>query len=171
MIIPTPEEILRISDLITAANSVGEAAVDFCLKRLDACIAIGKQFLEWKKQAGHGKWEAFAAEHFPQLPSSTRKRWQQLAEADMSGKYDRGNWLGLRDAYIKVGILPEPPPSPKSESGRPVSYLRHIDRIVVALQRIAVDELEAGEQKLLKERLRPIVTLFYQINPDSVGTP
>lgn len=176
MIIPTPEEILRISDLITAANTVGGKAVEFSRKRLDACVAIGEQFLQWKKQVGHGKWETFAIEHFPQLPSSTRCRWQSLADAVRKGQVSLDPESpkfasSLRKGYLMAGIMPEPPPSLKSETEEPVSYLIHITRTVAALQRIAVEELEAGEQKLLKERLRPIVTLFYQINPDSVGTP
>ena len=156
---PTPDEIRRISDLITAANAVGGKAVEFSRKRLDACLAIGEQFLEWKKQVGHGRWGAFAAEHFPQLPSPTRERWQQLAIAKRSGKFDPDACRGLNDAYIKAGILPEPPPKLK-EGGceeEPVSYLIHIARTQAALARIALDELSPEDAALLKERLRPIV--------------
>ena len=172
---PTPEEIRRISDLITAANTVGGKAVEFSRKRLDACVAIGEQFLAWKKQVGHGKWETFAAEHFPQVPASTRCRWQSLADAvrkwqvsldPKSPKFA----TSLRKGYLMAGIMPEPPPAQKSETEEPVSYLIHIARTQAALARIALDELAPEQAALLKERLRPIVALFYKLDADIVYT-
>ena len=167
---PTPDEIRRISELITAANTVGGKAVEFSAERLKTCVAIGEQFLEWKKQVGHGKWEAFASEHFPQLPSSTRARWQQLATAKQSGRLDLSSARGLRHAYILAGIIPDTEPAPKGETEEPVSYLIHIARTQAALARIALDELAPDEAALLKERLRPIAALFDKLDADIVYT-
>jgi len=168
MIIPTPDEIRRISDLITAANTVGGKAVEFSRKRLDACVTIGDQFIIWKKQVGHGKWEAFALEHFPQVPASTRCRWQSLADAVRKGQVSLDPQSpkfasSLRKGYLMAGITPEPPPAQKSETKEPVSYLIHIARIQAALARLPLDELSPEEAALLKERLRPIVVLVWLV--------
>jgi hypothetical protein len=169
---PTPDDIRRISDLITAANTVGGKAVEFSAERLKTCVAIGEQFIEWKKLVGHGKWEAFAAEHFPQLPASTRGRWQQLAAAKQSGRLDLSSARGLRHAYILAGIIPDTEPAPKDGGceEEPASYLIHIARTQAALARIALDELAPEQAALLKERLRPIVALFYKLDADIVYT-
>lgn len=160
---PTPDEIRRISELITAANAVGGKAVEFSAERLKTCVAIGEQFLAWKKQVGHGKWKAFALEHFPQLPASTRGRWQQLAAAKQSGRLDLSSARGLRHAYILAGIIPDTEPAPKGKAKKPVSYLIHIARTQAALARLPLDELSPEEAALLKERLRPIVALFDEL--------
>ena len=167
---PTPEEISRISELITSAHTVGGKAVEFSAERLNVCLAIGEQFLKWKGQLAHGKFEAFATEHFPQLPASTRGRWQQLAAAKLAGRLDVSTARGLRHAYQLAGIIPDNDPIDKDKGGceGPDSYLIHIARAAAALGRVALDDLERGQRELLKERLRPIVTLFYQINTDTV---
>ena len=167
---PTPDEIAEISNLIAAANTVGGKAVEFSAERLKTCVAIGERFLQWKKQVGHGKWEAFANEHFPQLPSSTRTRWQKLAEAKRDGKLDLSIARGLLHAYKLAGIIPDAEPVEKDDDGKeePVSYLIHIARTVAALGHIDLDALEPAQRELLKERLRPIVTVFYKINTEAV---
>ena len=167
---PTPEEINRISELITSAHAVGGKAVEFSAERLNVCLAIGEQFLRWKYQLAHGKFEEFATEHFPQLSPSTRLRWQQLAAAKLAGRLDVSTARGLRHAYQLAGIIPDNDPIDKDKGGceGPDSYLIHIARAAAALGRVALDDLERGQRELLKERLRPIVMLFYQIKTDTV---
>ena len=165
---PTPEEIREISDLIASAHNVGGQAVAFSAERLKACIEIGDRLNAWKKQLGHGKWEAFTTQHFPQLPSSTRTRWQKLAAASSAGRLDLSNARGLRNAYILAGILPEAEPIAKEGKLGVVSYLIHFARALAALKDVALDKLSADETRMLKDRLRPIVSLFYQLDEDKV---
>lgn len=167
---PTLEEISRISELITSAHTVGGKAVEFSVERLNVCLVIGEQFLKWKSQLAHGKFEAFAAEHFPQLPASTRGRWQQLASAKLAGRLDVTTARGLRHAYQLAGIIPDNDPIDKDKGGceGPDSYLIHIARAAAALGRVALDDLERGQRATLRERLLPIVTLYYKLNTDTV---
>lgn len=166
---PAPEEIREISELIASAHNVGGQAVAFSLERLKACIAIGERLNAWKRQIGHGKWERWMSENFPQLTFRTRRRWQQLATLNSTGKLDLTNARGLRNAYIAAGILPEAEPITKDgKTAEGVSYLIHIARTIAALKGIALDQLSGTDLAMLKERLRPIVTLFYSIDADSV---
>jgi hypothetical protein len=166
---PTPDEIREISELIASADKVGGKAVEFSVSRLNTCVEIGKRLNQWKKQLGHGKWDAFVSQHFPDLPKPTRSRWQKLAAAVTAGRIDPLNARGLRNAYILIGILPEAEPSAKEGKGDSVSYLLHIARALAALKGVDLAKLGSDELRMLKDRLRPIVSLFYQIDADNVN--
>lgn len=157
---PTAAEIAEITKLIESANNVGSQAVAFSAERLRVCVAVGERLLEWKKQLGHGNWEQFTSEHWPELPESTRQRWIRLAQAKASGRLNLDSARGLRHAYVLAGILPDTGEGTNAKStASTVSYLVHIARLVAALQHINLSALSPHYRSTLRERLQPVITL------------
>lgn len=162
---PTPEEIAAITQLINEATAVGSQAVAFSAQRLSVCVDIGERLLEWKKRLGHGHWEKFTAEHWPELPSSTRQRWLRLAQAKASGRLNLESARGLRHAYVLAGILPDTGEGTNAKGGAStVNYLVHIARLVAALQHIDLRSLNAHDRATLKERLQPVIQLDRELS-------
>lgn len=157
---PTAAEIAEITKLIESANNVGSQAVAFSAERLRVCVAVGERLLEWKKQLGHGNWEQFTSEHWPELLESTRQRWIRLAQAKASGRLNLDSARGLRHAYVLAGILPDTGEGTNAKSTAvTVNYLVHIARLVAALQHIDLSALNAHDRSTLRQRLQPVITL------------
>lgn len=157
---PTAEEIAEITKLIESANNVGSQAVAFSAERLRVCVDVGERLLEWKKQLGHGNWEKFTSEHWPELPDTTRQRWLRLAQAKAAGRLNLDTARGLRHAYVLAGILPDTGEGTNAKSSAAtVNYLVHIARLVAALQHIDITKLNARDRSTLRERLQPVIKL------------
>ncbi|WP_395753347.1 hypothetical protein [Prosthecobacter sp.] len=169
--LPTADQIEEITRLIESANDVGDQAVAFSAARLKVCVDVGERLNAWKKQLGHGRWEAFADEHWPDLTKHTRTRWQQLAIAKASGRLNLDDARGLRHAYVLAGILPDTAPADNTKStAKQRSYLVHIARLVAALQHIDIKTLKPVERSTLAERLKPVVALHSQLTTDVIPT-
>ncbi len=161
---PTESEIREITTLIASANNVGSQAVAFSAERLRVCVDVGERLLLWKKKLGHGAWEKFTSEHWPELPASTRQRWLRLAQAKASGRLNLDSARGLRHAYVLAGILPDTGEGTNAKnSAAAVNYLVHIARLVAALQHIDVAKLNARDRSTLRERLQPVIALEKQL--------
>ena len=157
---PTNAEIAEITRLIESANNVGSQAVGFSAERLRICVHVGERLLEWKKLLGHGQWEQFTSEHWPDLPASTRQRWLRLAQAKASGRLNLDSARGLRHAYVLAGILPDTGEGTNAKStAAVVNYLVHIARLVAALQHIDIRSLSPHDRSTLRERLQPVIKL------------
>ncbi|WP_395736301.1 hypothetical protein [Prosthecobacter sp.] len=167
--LPTADQIEEITKLIESANNVGDQAVAFSAARLKVCVDIGEHLNKWKKQLGHGKWEAFAEEHWPALTKHTRTRWQQLAIAKASGRLNLDDARTLRHAYVLAGILPDTSPADNTKSSaKHQSYVVHIARLVAALQHIDIKSLKPVERSTLAMRLQPVLDLHAQLTTDAV---
>lgn len=163
---PTQAEIAEITRLIESANKVGSQAVGFSAERLRICVTVGERLLEWKKQLGHGQWEQFTSEHWPDLPSATRQRWLRLAQAKASGRLNLDSARGLRHAYVLAGILPDTGEGTNAKSTAPVvNYLVHIARLVAALQHVDLRSLSPQDRSTLRERLQPVLALAQKLEP------
>lgn len=166
---PTANEIKELTKLIESANSAGHQAVAFSGERLRVCVQVGETLNEWKKQIGHGKWESFVEEHWPDLTKNTRSRWQQLAIAKAKGRLNLDTARGLTHAYKLAGIIPD---TEAASNAKPTtkceSYLLHIARLVAALQGVDIKTLSARDRSTLAERLQPVVKLHTQLTTADV---
>lgn len=161
---PTADQIEELRKLIEAANNVGDQAVAYSGQRLRTCLEIGQRLNAWKKQLGHGRWEEFAEEQWPELSKPTRTRWQQLATARDNGRLDLENARGIRHAYVLAGIIPDTAESSNTKgSSKTCSYLVHIARLVAALQAVDVSRLSAKDRATLAERLQPVLKLHERL--------
>lgn len=162
---PTAAEIAEITRLIDSANNVGSQAVAFSAERLRVCVEVGERLIEWKKQIGHGHWQNFTSEHWPELPGTTTQRWMRLAQAKASGRLNLDSARGLRHAYVLAGILPDTGEGTNAKSSAAaVNYLVHIARLVAALQHINVRTLTPPERSTLRQRLQPVLSLATQLD-------
>lgn len=160
-------EIEELAELIKEANNVGSQAAAFSGQRLRACVQIGERLIEWRKRIGHGEWERFADEHWPDLNRYSRWRWQQLAIAKANGRLNLDDARGLRHAYALAGIIPDTAANTNAKaSSKQGSYLVHIARLVASLQHIDVPKLSPADRSVLALRLQPVVLLHNQLTTD-----
>lgn len=154
------EEIEEISKLISEAQDAGDNSTAYAAERVRQCVQIGELLQTAKAKVGHGNWERFAAEKWPDVLKTTRSRWMKLAEAKQAGRLDLESARGLRHAYQLAGLLPDPGEGTNAKGApKQCSYLVHVARLVASLQGIELEKLSAPEKATLRERLNPVVVL------------
>lgn len=159
---PSPDELDRITRLISEANSVADSAVDFSGQRLRICIEVGSLLIEWKARFKHGQWMKWAEGHLPGLEATARQRWMALAAKHKSGGLDITTARGLRQAYIMAGLMPGGSGSSKGSNAKP-SYLTHLAKLVAALQGIEVTSLTLEQRATLRLRFEPVSQFVRQL--------
>lgn len=163
-IAPTNEEVNEINKLIQSAEVVGTKAVDFSAERLRVCLHIGECLARWKKDLGHGQWEAFANERI-KIGERARRSWMKLAHAQATGRFDVSTANGLRHAYMLAGILPDSQRKEAEAAAKvaPTNYLVHLTRLLAALAAMDVPSLTDAERMQVKARLKPVANIYASI--------
>lgn len=159
-----PAEIEEIKRLIAQAQDAGDQATSFSAERVKQCVAIGERLKAAKDKVGHGNWERFAEEHWPDVVKTTRARWMRLAEAKRTGSLDLDSARGLRHAYQLAGLLPDPGDGTNTKgSTQKGGWLVHVARLVAALQHIDIAQLKPVERATLLERLQPVTAFIGKV--------
>jgi hypothetical protein len=152
----TQQEIEEIKALIEAANAKLDTATTYNVQRLNACVEVGKRFIDLKAKLGHGRWIKWLDDHIG-VSAVTTSRWMKLAKLKAEGKIDLNN-KSIRDAYITAGIIPDSDGTKAGTTTAPQSvYILHATRLAAALSRLDVATLSEVEVWALRARLKPIV--------------
>jgi hypothetical protein len=163
----TPEEIEEIKQLIQVAAEKLDTATSYNVQRLNACVEVGKRFIDLKAKLGHGRWIKWLDDHIG-VSAVTTSRWMKLAKLKAEGKIDLNN-KSIRDAYITAGIIPDSDGTKAGTTTPPQSvYILHATRLAAALARLDVATLSEVEVWALRARLRPIVEFAGRL--EGIGT-
>ena len=152
----TPEEIEEIKQLIQVAAEKLDTATGYNVQRLNACVEVGKRFIELKSKLGHGRWIKWLESNIG-VSAVTTSRWMKLAKLKAEGKIDLNN-KSIRDAYISAGIIPDSDGTKAGTTTPPQAlYILHATRLMASLARLDVATLSEVEFWALRARLKPIV--------------
>ena len=163
----TPEEIEEIKQLIQVAAEKLDTATSYNVQRLNACVEVGKRFIELKSRLGHGRWIKWLDDNIG-VSAVTTSRWMKLAKLKAEGKIDLNN-KSIRDAYITAGIIPDSDGTKAGTTTPPQSvYILHATRLAAALSRLDVATLSEVEVWALRARLKPIVEFASRL--ENIGT-
>lgn len=153
----------QLKKLIAEADKTVATTVANAGFRIKLCADIGRGLKHHRQLIGHGGWINWLAENFEGLTHETSRKWIKLAEAVDSGKLDLDSAKSIRQAYILAGILPDPDESGAGSSSAAPSYLVYLDRFETALRDIDVAKLPASDRQKLRERLKPLASLYAQL--------
>lgn len=152
----TPEEIEEIKHLIEVAAQKLDTATGYNVQRLNACVEVGKRFIDLKAKLGHGRWIKWLESNIG-VSAVTTSRWMKLAKLKAEGKIDLNN-KSIRDAYISAGIIPDSDGTKAGTTTLPQAmYILHATRLMASLARLDVTTLTEVEMWALRARLKPIV--------------
>lgn len=153
----------ELKKLIVEAEATVSTTVANAGQRIRLCADIGRGLKYHKQQVGHGGWLEWLEENLQDLTSQTARKWIKLAEAVDSGRLDLDSARSIRQAYILAGILPDPDDAASGTSPSPTNYLVYLDRFENAIRCIEVEKLPAQDRQKLRDRLKPIATLYAQL--------
>ena len=152
----TQEEIEEIKQLIQVAAEKLDTATGYNVQRLNACVEVGKRFIDLKAKLGHGRWIKWLESNIG-VSAVTTSRWMKLAKLKAEGKIDLNN-KSIRDAYISAGIIPDSDGTKAGTTTPPQAmYILHATRLMASLARLDVATLTEVEVWALRARLKPIV--------------
>ena len=162
---PSRDLASRLREAHAAAIEAARAAVRGCGEAVQKAAACGRVLLEARDALKEkGCFVSWIEANWPEGGIRTAYRWMKLAESPEELWQDA---VSLRQAYIAVGLLPEPGPAEHSpDENKPQwNYLVHLARAERALQkqREELDRLSRKEKDVLKERLRPWVEMFNRL--------
>lgn len=119
-----------------------------------------------RKVVGARNFSHYLEQNCPGIKRSTAYNWIKLASSVQAlGQID--SFRCLKDAYIAVGIMPEPePPKEKQFAGR-VDIIQEavgrlgkgISSVFGIVQNVSLNELTAEHRQQIKERIQPLVEL------------
>lgn len=161
---PLPELAERILVAYQEAQNAARDAVHRAGIAVRKAVDCGRLLVQARDAfRERGGFVAFLEQQWPESVA-TAYRWIKLAESPEELWRDA---TSLRQAYIAVGLLPEPEPGGSSEeSQKPAwNYLVHLARAERALQRQLkeVATLSRKERDLLKERIKPWVEIYQRL--------
>lgn len=151
------------TEILTAYHEVQDAAKDAVYKAgmaVRKAVECGHKLIAAREER-RGTFTAWIEQELKEIGTATAYRWIKLAESPESLWRDA---VSLRQAYIAVGLLPEPEPlNPGGDNQRPAgNYLVHIARAerALSIQISDIRHMPKPERKLLKERLAPLVEIW-----------
>ena len=164
----TQEEIEEIKQLIQVAAEKLDTATGYNVQRLNACVEVGKRFIDLKAKLGHGRWIKWLESNIG-VSAVTTSRWMKLAKLKAEGKIDLNN-KSIRDAYISAGIIPDSDGAKAGTTTPPQAmYILHATRLSAALARLDPATLSEVEFWALRARLKPIVEFADRIEAMSAA--
>jgi hypothetical protein len=150
----------ELKKLIEEANSSGSQTMQFAGQRLRLCVRIGRALAVYRKSIGHGGWMEWVKQNGGGITVETARKWISLARDVDSGRLNLEEARGVRQAYQKAGLLPDPDESASNNPTVERNYLVHIDRFETVLRGIDIKQLTADERQKLAKRLQPIAELY-----------
>lgn len=156
--IPTPEELWSQYD---EAHVAASEATRNAGKAVALALRCGRSFRAVRHFAGKdGDFRAIIREAIPELPDATIDRWIKMEER--SGDL-LSNPHALRQAFLSIGLLPEPEPVETSREEKPWwNYVAHLGRAERAIRDQVQDfeTLTPWQKETLKKRLQPLVEIY-----------
>lgn len=131
----------------------------------------GQYLLEAKQAVGHGNWQSWFSAHVRNFDSpfsqDTAARWMKLADASMEELIGA---QGLRQAYIALGIIPQPQREAGSQQahGDGARWLTALMKATEHLTKYREEHPDPSQWRetdriTMKERLRPLAELYAQL--------
>lgn len=176
----------EINSLHTQAVSASKSAKEMASNAVEIAIRCGILLAVQKAAVGHGKWLEWLGNHCPELGEDTAQRYMRLArklgkESKAEIEEEQGNTSNtahvryldeappksIRQAYIATGILPVAPKSEEVRRTPPLSFVKHIDSLVLWFREKTedspIDEWDAHVRDMLIMHLRPWMEVYNQL--------
>ena len=154
------QQLTELRAIIKQADSIAATTVSGAGQRISLVVQAGHKLIEIRKTVGHGKWAAWIEENLRvdgrPVSRVTVHKWIRAAEYCKREGFDPNNARSIRQLFQLAELLPEPNDPQPSKTGEGTTYLLYVDKLLIGLKGLDIDNMEQSQRATIASRLRPI---------------
>jgi hypothetical protein len=159
-------ETVEICEVVQKALDAEEQAKAAIRYLIHTKVLAGVRLAAKRDQLEHGQWLGWVENNLP-ISDQTARNWIKLAHFARIRGDELENASNMRQAYQLAGLLPESEGSGGNSASKGESYLAHLTRsaaqISAEIARTPIDEWPSHKLQSLKERIKPLIELYAQL--------
>lgn len=159
----------EINAAFAEARTTAAAATTNAKQAVACALECGRLLNRQKESLPHGEWQPWLAAHCPDISAPTARRYMRLAKRSHDHSLDDA--VGLRQAYLATGVLPESPRTRREPDANDptVSFVRGLDQFRRWFHRRTdeqpLEKWTPEARRLLRNELTWFKKLYERLSP------